>query len=279
MPQAVTNPASYPTFETVMNLVRVYLNDWQAGATNTPGEGQITTDSPTLSPQTLPSLNSSIRELYRELRLVNAPTLIKDNIIVTLPPVSSFVSAPNPQVQVQLSPLGFFDGWQIQNPPLLPADMLYPLEVWEQQANNGLPFVRMCQSEFGLPSRNQTFCLNEWEWRGDALWFVGALCSVTIRMRFLARFPTFFSPDLDFTTTQIPVFDCEEAVAAKTAFKISRALNGMTPDTTALQQEAMEAMRQLKLAYVRRAQTIEYHRETYADFNDGYFSGGCGGNF
>lgn len=270
----IVNPASYPTFETIMNLVRVYLNDWQAGATDIPGEGQITTDDPILSPQTLPALNSAIREVYRELRLINAPTLIKDNIIVTLPPVSQFVSPPNPQVQVQLSPLGFFDGWQINNPPLLPADMLYPLEVWEQQANNGLPFVKMTQAEFGLQSRNQSFSMGQWEWRGDAIWMVGALCATTIRMRFLARFPTFFSPDLDFASTQVPIFDCEEAVAAKTAFKIARALSGMTPDVASFKQDAEEQMRQLKLAYVRRAQTIEYHRESYMDLGGSNYGSG-----
>lgn len=40
----------------IMNLVRALVNDSQAGATDTPGEGQILTDDPSISPFTLPFL-------------------------------------------------------------------------------------------------------------------------------------------------------------------------------------------------------------------------------
>jgi len=153
----------YPTLETVMNLVRVLLNDWQAGATNTPGEGQITTDNPALSPQTLPALNSAIRQLYRKLRNVGNPTLIKDNVQVNLP--ANSVTGPN--IQTNLAFNGYFDGGVLNNLPVLPPDLIYPVELWEQQTGNALPFVRMHQPQFGLPSRNQTFALGDWEWRQD----------------------------------------------------------------------------------------------------------------
>src|SRR5208337_3385299 len=75
---------------TIMNLVRSLVNDTQAGATDTPGEGQIFTNDPVISPFTQPFLNSSIRELYRELRNVGDPVLIKDNIILfNLPIINS----------------------------------------------------------------------------------------------------------------------------------------------------------------------------------------------
>ena len=48
---------------TIMDLVRSLVNDTQAGATDTPGEGQIFTNNPAISPFTQPFLNSSIREL------------------------------------------------------------------------------------------------------------------------------------------------------------------------------------------------------------------------
>src|ERR1700686_946774 len=80
---------------TIMDLVRSLVNDTQAGATNTPGEGQVFTNNPAISPFTQPFLNSSIRELYRELRNVGDPVLIKDNIIITgLPMMSSPVNGP-----------------------------------------------------------------------------------------------------------------------------------------------------------------------------------------
>src|SRR6266705_1289080 len=98
---------------TIMNLVRALVMDSQAGATGTPGEGQILTDNPAISPFVQPFLNSSIRELYRELRNVGQPTLLKDNVIVEgLTPVHSprfGLAAADPAVQVYLGVNGYFD--------------------------------------------------------------------------------------------------------------------------------------------------------------------------
>src|ERR1035437_2360544 len=81
------------SLSTIMDLVRALVNDSQAGVTGTPGEGQIFTNNPAISPFTQPFLNSSIRELYRELRNVGDPVLIKDNIIITgLPMLNSPVN-------------------------------------------------------------------------------------------------------------------------------------------------------------------------------------------
>src|ERR1017187_3485669 len=98
---------------TIMDLVRSLVNDTQAGATNTPGEGQILTDNPTISPFTQPFLNSSIRELYRELRNVGDPVLIKDNVIFTNLPIinspTNGLGQQDPAVQTFLDPAGYFD--------------------------------------------------------------------------------------------------------------------------------------------------------------------------
>ena len=293
---------TYPTLEDIMDLVRVFLNDWQPGATNTPGEGRITTDNPTISPQTLPALNSAIREVYRELRNVGDPSLIKDNVLVNLPANS----VTGPSVQTYLSFNGYWDGGVLNFPPFLPPDMLYPVEIWEQQTSGtqtsglevidsqggvwdigvdpggllttgpgsppvpptSLPFIRMRQPQFGLTSRNQTFCLGEWEWRQGQLNFVGALCPITIRLRYLAALTTFTSP-LDFSTTQIPILDCQEAVAYKTAAKIGKPLSGVGPSTADLAQSAKDAMQDLKNAIARRMQTIEFRREPYTAGHSG----------
>jgi len=248
----------YPTLETVMNLVRVFLNDWQKGATGTPGEGRITTDNPATSPQTLPALNSAIREVYRELRNVGDPTLIYDNVQVNLPANS----VTGPTIQTYLAFNGYWDGGVLQNPPALPGNMLYPIEVWEQQTGNTLRFVRMKQPQSGLSSRNQSTVLGEWEWRQDQLNFIGALNPITIRMRYLAALTQFVSP-LVFSAVQIPIMDCEDAVAYKVAAKIGKALSGVTPSTSDLAASAQEAMFQLRNAIARRAQTVTYRRQEF----------------
>lgn len=286
-----TVTGGYPSLDTVLSLVRVYQNDWQPGATNTPGEGQITTDNTTLSPQVLPALNSAIREVYRELRNVGDPSLIRDNVQVNLP-VNS-VTGPN--VQTYLSFSGYYDGGVLQPNPVLPPDLIYPVELWEQQTGNSLPFVPMKQPQFGLPSpMQQTFALRFWEWRGgatigatqataggDALWFVGAIAPITIRIRYLAALTQFYgiSGTTQFSNTFIPIMDCEEAVAAKTAYKISRALSGMTPGVNDLKENAQEAMFQLRNAIARRAQSVSYHRQPYDNEHDSGSSSVAGPNY
>lgn len=244
----------YPSLETVANLVRVFLNDFQNG-----GAGYITTDDPTVSPQTLPGLNSSLRELYRELRNVGVPRLIRDNVQVNIPANG----ATGPGVQTYLAFTGYFDGMTLQTSPVLPPDMMYPVELWEQQTGQSLPFVRMSQPQYGLPSRNQTFALGEWEWREDQLNFVGTLSPVTIRMRYAAALTQFISP-VTYSTTYIPILDCEEAVAYKTAYKIAFAMSGLTPAVADLKQSAIDAMFQLKNENIRRQQSQEFTREPYA---------------
>ena len=108
---------SFPSLEEIQNLIRALINDSQAGINSIPGEGQIWTDSPTISPFVLPMLNSSIREIYRELRNVGDPQLIFDNyVILGLPILDSPTNGPggcDPTVQTTLSTVGYFDGVQL----------------------------------------------------------------------------------------------------------------------------------------------------------------------
>lgn len=260
---------------TIMDLVRSLINDTQAGATGTPGEGQIFTNNPAISPFTQPFLNSSIRELYRELRNVGQPTLIKDNIIIrNLPIVNSptnGVGGPDPAVQTYLSTSGYFDGVQIHPDLLLPGDVLYLEKVWERSSNTDNNFEEMNQPQDGLPSRPQVQSFRDWEWRNDNLNFNGATTERDVRLRYYCSLPQFFSQTLDFETTFVPILDCTDAVAYKTAVKYARMLG--SPGLSELQAEAKEQMFQLKNANTRRAQSIDYSRPPYGhsdgDLNNG----------
>jgi len=278
MPTYVTGGP--PSLQTIADLVRVFLKDWQPGRNNVPGEGIITTNDSTVSPQTLPALNSAIRWAFRKLRNVGDPRMIRDNVQVNLP-VNS-VTGPN--IQTYLTYNGYFDGGVLNATPTLPQDLMFPLELFEQQTTSvtNLPFVRMTQCQFGLPSRNQTFALGDWEWRNQpttntgltttpgtinppaAIAFVGSLTTVTIRMRYICSMTTFASlVAADYPNVYVPIIDCEEAVAYRAAFIISAALSGMTPGATMLQQQADEAMQDLRNSVVRRQQTVNYQRQSY----------------
>lgn len=263
---------SYPSLNAIMNLVRALVNDSQAGYTGTPGEGQIITDNPQISPFTQPFLNSAIREVYRELRNVGQPTLIKDNVIVSgIPVMNSPVNGPatpDPAVQVRLGFDGFFDGSQIQGNFLLPQDLLYPEKVWERASATNNPFVEMTQPEFGINGYGlQGPSLVIWEWRGDAIWMPGATAIRDLRLRYYCAFPQFFSDTLDFDSTFVPILDSIDAIAYKCASKYATMLGSPGKEMIAL--EAKEQMFQLKNANTRRMQSQNFLRQPYGHYRGG----------
>jgi hypothetical protein len=244
------------SLETIMQLTRSLVNDTQAGLEGVPGEGQIFTDNPAVSPFTQPFLNSSIREMYRELRNVGEPVLIKDNVILTNLPIidspTQGLGQSDPAVQTILSLQGYFDGTQIWPNFTLPSDMLYPTKLWERQTGSNDIFHIMEAPSGGLQSVMQGPYLKRWEWRNTNLNFNGATQPVDIRMRYYCSLPQFFSQTLDFSSTFVPVPDCTDAVAYMTAVKYARMLG--SPGLADLLAESKNQMFQLKNSNVRRMQ-------------------------
>jgi hypothetical protein len=202
---------------------------------------------------------------------VGQPTLIKDNILILgVTPMDSptyGLGSEDPAVQVNIGFGGYFDGTQINASLALPDDVIYPERVWERPSGTNNPFIPMCQSTFGLSSRPQYPAMKEWEWRGDAIWMVGATQSVDLRLRYYANFPTFFSQTLDFDTTFVPIMDSLDAIAYKTAVKYATMLG--SPGLADLKMDAKEQMFQLKNANTRRMQSEDYQRIPYGHYGNG----------
>lgn len=270
MPVLQTNTSQYyPTLELILGLVRSLANDSFSGATSTPGEGQILTDlqggaGTAYNPMLLNTFNSAIREMYRKLRNVGAPALIRDNFILTGLPVvhgPSGASVADPSVQCNLTFAGFFDGSNLNAGFTLPPDLTEPLMLWERQTGTATDFYPMVQPSNGLDPRNQHEYFRDWEWREGQINFVGCLNSQDLRIRYMAVLPTFFPNPASanyFSSTQIPIFDCEEAVAYLTLKKIATALGSR--QYPQIKSEADEAMFDLKTETVRRSQSKRFQR-------------------
>src|SRR5271168_2676338 len=113
MPTPLLNVTSFPTLQTITNLVRSDVRDDMAGATGTVGEGQILIDNITVSVTMANFFNSAVRELSRQLRLQNAPMLVIDNYIIeNIPPLNGpqGLAVADPAVQVAIGTNGYFDG-------------------------------------------------------------------------------------------------------------------------------------------------------------------------
>lgn len=256
----------YPSLETITSLFRSTINDDGAGTTGSAG-GQIATDTASFM---LPYLNAAIRDLYSDLRMINDQTLLIDNyILYGLPPVNPAMNPPNPAVQVSLSSLGFFDGLQYWPNFTLPSQVLNIEKVWVRLNNgtpNPQPFYPVGEARFGLPATLQDEMLGEWEFRDDAIWWVGSLQSCDVRLRGNIQFQSLSGTNLQFANIFVPIYDCERNLADKMMVRYARRF---APEqyATSVAEEA-KSLFKLKFEVVYRRQTTENARADWGSDED-----------
>lgn len=258
---------NYPSLAVIADLARSKVNDDKRGATGTPGEGQIFTNS---SVTMINFMNSAIRDTYRDCRIMGMKTLIKDNYILTgITPVNSSMGlgVANPAVQVSIQFVGYFDGLSFNPLITLPADMILPMQMWERLSGTNNPFGPMDQAQGSLTPRNQTDRFGDWEWRSDSIWMVGSTQTRDIRLRYIATFADLAASSVDFTSTFVPIADCHEAVADKIAAEYAmRLISPLQGGQTVAQManaRADRSMRKLRQQVTLNKQLIDYQRPSY----------------
>lgn len=276
---AVGPSSNFPSLLDIANLVRSFVNDDKQGYTRTPGEGQILVNLTSgVTAAQLPQfvtltnfMNSAIREVRREVGIMGQPTFIRDNyLLLGLPPINSDlgVGAVNPSAQQSLTVSGFFDGLSINPDFLLPSDLLQPLELWERLTGSQSPYSEMKQSTGALRPRYQVNALVDWEFRGNAIWFNGAIQSRDVRLRYIAALASLAAASIDWSQTFIPIPDCQEAVADKIAVRYGRRLG--SSQVADLVQQADRSMLRLRQTVTRARQRIDYRRPMYSGDGNGY---------
>lgn len=255
----------YPSLQSIADLFRSSINDDFTGATNTPGEGLIATNT---APFMLTFMNSAIRDMYSDLRNVGDPALILDNYILTGLPA---LTAPDATVQVSLSYAGFFNGYQWLPQWTLPIGCKSVERLWERLSGSNANFSPMVAVPSGLPGVLQQSRMAMWEMRQNAIWMPGAMLSVDLRLRCRITFPDFLNPaTINFTTSYVPILDCQNAIVAKMLVLYARRF---APDLypTATQEEA-KFIGKLQLEVVRQMQTAEYSRKSFGEEATNNFS-------
>lgn len=250
--------------EDVLNLARVHLNDAGLG-----GAGRIFTDS---NPAVLPLLNDALADLQRGLQTQGVSTNVKEYFTPLTTPVTPVnstlgVGVPNPAVQQCLSYTGFFDGLVNSATPFLPIDVLVPVALWSRSSGTELTYTPVDQAEDALESTYQGYDLGNWEWRGDAIWWNGALVSVDIRLRYVGAI-TFYgstTPPANYPTTPLPFRDSVTALAYLVAEKFASSRVGSSGD---LLPKANKAIDDMANRYIQRSQTVVVERQAYGADGD-----------
>ena len=262
----------YPSIETLLNLVRVRVNDTFAGASQTPGEGRIYTDA---APWVLPSLNAALSKYQRDLDNSGVPTSAREVFLFNIPPINSpiGVGVPNPAVQQNLNYSGFYDGYQNYADPFLPPDLIAPQKIWQRNSGTNLTFTPFDHAPEGLPSVLQNLSLGMWDWRGDVIYWNGATQPKDIRLRYsnLIQFYDNVDPD-DFPTTPLPFRESVDCLAYLMAAEFCEP---RLPPNACLELTAHYNTEIAKVInrQVKKLQSVRYSRGEFGDSGEGGYGG------
>lgn len=240
-----------PSLQSICDLFRSVVND-----TFSDGAGQIATDD---APFMKPFLNSAIRDLYSDLRIVGDMKVVKDNFIVNAIPA---IPAANPETQVALTYQGYFNGSTWNGSFLLPPDLMWLMKVWQRPSNTSATFLPMEIAPAGLAGVYQGSGMGQYEVRGNnELWMNGALLATDLRLRYEAVFPDIIGDAIDFSNTYVPIQDCTNAVAFKMVAYYAQRLS---PDQFSLaESQATKFTRKLISESVLNSQTKQFQRQPY----------------
>jgi len=248
MPAIVGNDGleGIPSLQDICDLFRSIVND-----TFNDGAGEINTDS---APWMKPFLNSAVRDLYNDLRLIGDMRVVKDNFIVSgLPAIAS----ADPSVQTALKFQGYFDGVTVNAQYQLPSDLMWVVKLWQRVHGSGAPFLPLPVAPAGLAGCYQGESFSAYEVRGqNEVWFNGALMPIDLRIRYVATFPNIIRDEIDFANTFIPIQDCTNAVAFKMAAYYAQRIS---PDQFSLaESQATKFTKKLKDDSIRNGQNKQF---------------------
>lgn len=164
-------------------LARAYLNDLDNVL------GDVYTDA-----VLLPFVQSAYRDLQRRLVEYGVSVMIRETDLTVLAGTTVLDDASTPP---------------------LPTGFIVPHSLREKPAGGTEKFQQMQKHVSGLPDMDQDVNLNVWEWRDNAIQFVGATRDIVVKIRYEVQLPDLTQSGP--TTNIILIRGGEEAMALRTA--------------------------------------------------------------
>lgn len=221
--------------------------------------GEIFADS---QAYVLPTINLAWHKLQKKLDYASHPRMRNEATIFRLPVAGS----TDPVSYSYINWTGFFDGVNQFSSPNLPSDFLAPMRLFERVSvplggTNTSRFVEMFPVADGLPSRQPSTYIRNWDWREDALYFVGSTQIMDLRIQYQAFLPDIAAAGGGFSSTIVPLMRSTESLAyyAASIFVAARGGSMLVGDWEMKGDEATDALtnRQAKVlqrgSYRRRA--------------------------
>ena len=171
--------APYDTVEAVLQAARVRLNDAIISI-----QGDILTDTAAFSQS---MMNAAWHRLQELLANQGFAALNRETILASVPACLS----SDQGVRVWFNWVNYFNGSGNVSAPVLPQDLIAPLDLAERAAGGTANFMPMDQCFNGLPTAPRGALNRLWEWRQETIYLPGATAATDILMRyagFLADF-------------------------------------------------------------------------------------------
>jgi hypothetical protein len=246
--------SAFSIVETVLNKARAILNDAEV-----PG-GDVLTDS---YAGLFPLANTAYDNIQKRLASAGVETFSGYAWLINVPAVSG----NDPETRVTIRD----DGTSIVNPtgvggsnfaaPILPADLILPLKLWERQNGTTNEPVPMKEPNDGLRLLVPQNFLIQWEWgsyqTSTCIILCGALQAQDIKCKYERRVSVLAS-----INDPVPIRGVDNAAAYQIA-KIFAAGRGSTV-AAAFSKEGDDEIEQLEMISARKAQRKRVRRIPYS---------------
>lgn len=196
--------APFDNLEDVANTSRVRLND----AIQSLG-GDILTDNNVF---TLTFITAAWRRFQQLLCNFNASIFKRQAVYSSTLGTNSIPASTSTDYGAQswMNWDNFFTGsGSLLTSPVLPTDLINPLEIWERVQGSTGPFYKCDEEKNGLPWVPKQTLNRAWEWRNNTLYLIGATGVTDIQFRYQGYLADFVAnTTTPFSSQPVPVVNC-----------------------------------------------------------------------
>ncbi len=279
---AVPSPAAavYDSATSILNAVRARLSHLMPSLF--PYSGNIL-DLPQASTQQI--FNNGWRRFQDALCDAGSKRFQSEIVIVGIPPTANF----DPASQNSISWFQCFDGSDYTTTPVLPSDLVTPLWICERPTDSLCAFPWPDEPNMdlyldGLPMCQKYQYNGCWEWRGEVIYYPGAIQSVDFRIRYRQQVPDIVDVgNQRWFTQSVPMARCQDplswwiVVEAATAEAAKpNPPSGIIGLAASAQAQAIEATKKYANRDVMLDERTEARRIPYGGRGGSGYGGGNG---
>jgi hypothetical protein len=241
--------APYDSLEAVVNTARVRLNDAIQSI-----NGDILTDTAAF---TTTVINAAWRRMQELLVNYGVSVFNRETALSNI----SAATITDYGQKVYFNWANYYDGTTLLSAPVLPQDLISPLDLSERVHGVTTAYTPMDQCLNGLPPVAKAALNRFWEWRGETIYMPGATGTTDILLRYAGFLADFVDAGTtSFSSQPVPIMRCLDPFAFFICSEMAKARGDM--DAGVFDQQAFAATEMIFNRDPRQGKSI-YKRSEY----------------